>query len=160
MILIHLLKHVVRMSAERHHHKTERVSECQASECPPVSWHKDNIGSCWLTSAKGNWLSFHWKGLIGVYLNITSLHPSLKHSRPLLQMRGLLAVPPFWVFAFALFPASSDSFFKHGSSFPLLPRVFVQMSFQQVFHHHPIYNCIPIYSTPSTQFLSKVLTPI
>lgn len=68
------------MSAERHHHKTERVSECQASECPPVSWHKDNIGSCWLTSAKGNWLSFHWKGLIGVYLNITSLHPSLKHS--------------------------------------------------------------------------------
>ena len=38
---------------------TEPVSKCQASECPPVTRHMDNIGSCQLTNTKGSWLSYH-----------------------------------------------------------------------------------------------------
>lgn len=143
---------------KRHHHKTEPVSECQASECPPVSSHMGNIGACWLTSAKGNWLSSPWKGLTGVYLNITSLSPRT-FPCPLLQMHW----PPC---------CSAHILSLCTCSFPRLFRLFLQIITwlftpsplaslcSEVLHHHPIYNCIPIYSTPSTWFFSKVLTPI
>lgn len=86
----------------------------------------DSAGSWWLTSAKGNWLSYHWKGLTGAYLNIS--FESL--SRTLLCLLHQMHWPPcflptFWAFVFALSPASLDSCSKlsHGCSRPLIPQV-------------------------------------
>lgn len=137
-----------------------RMSGCWMPTCCLTM---DSAGSWWLTSAKGNWLSYHWKGLIGACLNIS--FESL--SRTLLSFAPDALASMLSAHILSLCTCSFPCLFRLLLQIitwlftPSRPSSVLQCFLSEAFYHHPLYNCIPIYSAPSTTsstgFLFKVL---